>query len=215
MDIYGGHLYHGTDKKILRMPEKEREERACLCKQIADYSYSILQKNDVVVSPYTEKQKKAKEVLSDIWFDLWNQGIIRYTGWMNENPLYQYDYLYVSNNYDRAASYAKNSFIFGERGNVAYRLYQGAKRFNDFFTEMPDEINTSLQAFNEMVEEERGPVVVILDNLRKEDIQTETGKDIDWDGHEDFISDKDVIRSFRIINNRKYDLVAMEYCDVR
>ena len=131
MDIYGGQLYHGTDKKILRMPEKEREKRAFLCKQIADYSYNILQKNDVVVSPYTEKQKKAKEVLSDIWFDLWNQGIIRYTGWMNENPLYQYDYLYVSNNDDRAASYAKNSFIFGERGNVAYRLYQGAKRFND------------------------------------------------------------------------------------
>ena len=215
MDIYGGHLYHGTDKKILRMPEKEREERACLCKQIADYSYSILQKNDVVVSPYTEKQKKAKEVLSDIWFDLWNQGIIRYTGWMNKNPLYQYDYLYASNNYDRAASYAKNSFIFGERGNVAYWLYQGAKRFNDFFTEMPDEINASLKAFNEMAGEKREPIVVILDNLRKEDIQTETGKDIDWDGHEDFISDKDVIRSFRIINNRKYDLVAMEYCDVR
>ena len=215
MDIYGGHLYHGTDKKILRMPVQEREERARLCKQIADYSYSILQKNDVVVSPYTEKQKRAKEVLSDIWFDLWNHGINRYTGWINKNPLYQYDYLYASNNYDRAASYAKNSFIFGERGNVAYWLYQGAKRFDDFYTEVPDEINATLKTFNELAGEKREPIVVILDNLRKEDIQTETGKDIDWDGHEDFISDKDVIRSFRIINNRKYDLVAMEYSDVR
>ena len=215
MEIYGGHLYHGTDKKILRMSEQGREERARLCKQIADYSYSILQKNDVVVSPYTEKQKKAKEVLSDIWFDLWNQGIIRYTGWMNESPLYQYDYLYVSNNYDRAASYAKNSFIFGERGNVAYRLYQGAKRFNDFYMEMTDEINISLKAFNENAEEEREPIVVIIDNLRKEDIQMENGRDIDWDREGICISDEDVIRSFRIRNNEKYDLAAKEYRDVR
>ena len=215
MEIYGGHLYHGTDKKILRMSEQGREERARLCKQIADYSYSILQKNDVVVSPYTEKQKKAKEVLSDIWFDLWNQGIIRYTGWMNENPLYQYDYLYVSNNYDRAASYAKNSFIFGERGNVAYRLYQGAKRFNDFYTEMTDEMKISLKAFDEMVGGKREPIVVILNNLRKEDIQTENGKDIDWDTNGDCILDKDVVESFRIINNEKYDLTTMEYRSVR
>ena len=197
------------------MSEQGREERARLCKQIADYSYSILQKNDVVVSPYTEKQKKAKEVLSDIWFDLWNQGIIRYTGWMNESPLYQYDYLYVSNNYDRAASYAKNSFIFGERGNVAYRLYQGAKRFNDFYMEMTDEINISLKAFNENAEEEREPIVVIIDNLRKEDIQMENGRDIDWDREGICISDEDVIRSFRIRNNEKYDLAAKEYRDVR
>ena len=63
MEIYGGHLYHGTDKKILRMSEQGREERARLCKQIADYSYSILQKNDVVVSPYTEKQKNQTNIL--------------------------------------------------------------------------------------------------------------------------------------------------------
>ena len=215
MDIYGGHLYHGTDKKILHMPEQEREERARLCKQIADYSYSILQKNDVVVSPHTEKQKKAKEVLGDIWFDLWNHGINRYTGWINRNPLYQYDYLYVSNHYDRAASYAKNSFIFGERGNVAYWLYQGAKRFNDFFTKMPDEIKISLKAFDEMAGEKREPIVVILDNLRKEDIQTENGKDIAWDTKDGCILDKNVISSFRIINREKYDLTIMEYRDVR
>ena len=215
MDIYGGHLYHGTDKKILRMPEKEREKRAFLCKQIADYSYSILQKNDVVVSPYTEKQKKAKEVLSDIWFDLWNQGIIRYTGWMNKNPLYQYDYLYVSNNYDRAVSYAKNSFIFGERGNVAYWLYQGAKRFNDFFTEMPDEIKISLKTFTDVAVEKREPVVVILEKLRKRDIQTENGIEIDWDRPGGCIIDNVAAGSFRIINNENYNLTAMKYSDVR
>lgn len=98
---------------------------------------------------------------------------------------------------------------------MAYWLYQGAKRFTDFYTNMPDEINASLKAINEMVEEEREPVVVILDNLRKDDIQTETGKDIDWDRHGDFISDKDVTRSFRIINNKRYDLLTMEYRDVR
>lgn len=197
------------------MTEQEREERARLCKQIADYSYHILQKNDVVVSPYSDKQKKAKEVLGDIWIDLWNHGINRYTGWINKNPLYEYDYLYVSNNFDRAALYAKNSYIFGERGNVAYWLYQGAKRFNDFYTEMSDEVTISLKVFNEMAGEKRGPVVVIIENLRKEDIQTENGKDIDWDEYSDCISDKNFIQSLRIINNKKYDLAAKEYRDVK
>ena len=84
MDIYSGHLYHGKDKKILLMSEQEREERARLCKQIAEYSFSILQKNDVVLSPYTDKQKVAKAMRGDSWIDLWNFDINRYYKWIKK-----------------------------------------------------------------------------------------------------------------------------------
>ena len=37
--------------------------------------------------------------------------------------------------------------LYLERGNMACWLYQGAKRFNNFYTEMSDEMKISLQAF--------------------------------------------------------------------
>ena len=196
------------------MSKQEREMRACLCMQIADYSYSILQKRDIVVFPHTEGQKRSKEVLQDIWIPLWNQGINPYTGRKNNSQLYQYNNLYVSNNYYRAVMYAKNSFILGETGNVAYWMYQAARRFGEFLIDALEETKDAFKEFDALVNEKREPVVVILRGIRKQDIQTENGRDIDWDDWGDDISDKDCALSFRILNSAGYDLATMKYCEV-
>ena len=210
MNIYKGSMYHGTDMKILKMDGKQREERLALCSAVSEYTYNFLLSKNVTYSPYTEEQLQNKAKLLDIWIPFCNFGMIKYSGYKNKSPLYQYNGLYVTNNFERAVNYAKNSFIFGERGDVAYWLYKGAIRYDDYLESASDEIRTTISDFKNILKETPAPVVVVMDNLNKQNIKNENGSDIDWNLLEESYLDGSIVSSFRLLTPQDYDLAAME-----
>ena len=214
MDVYGGFMYHGTDRKILKMKKEEREERLALCKVVSEYLYDFLLSKNVAICAYSEEQNKSKNKLKDIWIPFCDRGMIKYSGFKNKNQLYQYDCLYVSNDYRRAADYARNGFVIGERGDVAFWLYKGASRFDDYYDNAPEIVKQGIKRFEEIIKEPPEPVVVVLDNLKKENIKNENGTEIDWDFFEEAYTQGEIIKSFRLINPQDYDLTSFKQRDV-
>ena len=214
MNKYEGIMYHGTDKNILRMGEQERKRRLELCNEMADYAYGFLKSKNLCVVLKSQLSEPDKEKLGDIWNDLRNFGMTKYEGAKRDNSLYQYGALYVTNGFDRAARYAKASFICGESGDVAYWLYLGAKRYYDFYCVDSEKKRAMINAFEEALKINPEPIVVFLENLEKNNIKHENGNDIDWDKmEEDFIRGS-IITSFRIVNSEDYDLASMRYIDI-
>ena len=210
MNIYKGSMYHGTDMKILKMDGKQREERLALCSAVSEYTYNFLLSKNVTYSPYTEEQLQNKEKLKDIWYSFCNFGMSKYSGYKNKSPLYQYNGLYVTNIFEQAVTYAKHSFIFGERGDVAYWLYQGAIRYDDYLESASDEIRTTISDFEKILKEKPASVVVVINNLDKQYIKNENGTDIDWNLFEESYLDGSSGNSFKLLNPQDYDLAAME-----
>ena len=207
-------MYHGTDMKILRMDGKQREERLALCSAVSEYTYNFLLSKNVTYSAYTEEQLQNKEKLKDIWNSFCYFGMTKYSGFKNKSPLYQYNGLYVTNNFERAVTYAKSSFIFGERGDVAYWLYKGAIRYDDYLESASDETKTVISDFETLLKETPAPVVVVMDKLDKQYIRHENGSDIDWDLWEESYLDGSLVDSFKLLNPQDYDLAAMKCISV-
>ena len=210
VDVYRGPLYHGTDRKILKMDKKGREERLALSKAVSEYLYSFLLSKNVALCAYSEEQLINKRKLKDIWEPLWNRGMIKYSAFKNNNQLYQYGCLYVSNDFFRAADYAKNGFVIGERGDVAYWLYKGAIRYDDYYENAPDMMKQLIRRFEEIIKEPPEPVVVVLENMKKQNIKNESGTEVDWDIFEEEYLRGKIIQSFRVINAQDYDLTKMK-----
>lgn len=128
--------------------------------------------------------------------------------------LYQYGSLYVTNGFDRAARYAKASFICGESGDVAYWLYLGAKRYDEFYCVDSEKKRAMITMFEEALKANPEPVVIFLENIEKDNIKTENGMDIDWDTMEEDYFKEVIEDSFRIVNPEDYDLASMRYIDI-
>ena len=214
MSTYKGVMYHGTDKNVLRMGEQERKRRLELCNEMADYAYGFLKSKNLCVVLKSQLSEPDKEKLGDIWNDLRNYGMTKYEGAKRDNTLYQYGSLYVTNSLDRAARYARASFICGESGDVAYWLYLGAKRYYDFSCVDSEKKRAMISAFEEALKVNPEPVVLFLENIEKNNIKHENGNDIDWEEMEEDFVRGSIITSFRIVNPEDYDLASMRYVDI-
>ena len=198
-------MYHGTDQNVLNMTEDERRRAAYVCGEISRISYSVLKENNVSFITNTAEQIISKNRLGDYWFIACN-AMIKYESRVNNSALYQYDDLYITNSIERAMRYAKNSFVFGEQGSVAYDLYKGATFFTDFTSLLSNE---EIDVFNEflfMANREKQPVVVLFEDLPIEDIRFENGNRING---LDVYSDN-LIGSYRLSNKGKYKLTEMK-----
>lgn len=210
---YKGLLYHGTDRKIIEMTNEERQERLRICDVVSAFSYDILSKKHVKFPAYSEEELAAKRKLEDIWNNLWILGINRYTGRINGNTLFQYDSLYVTNNFTRAESYAIHSPIIGERGNVAVLLYEAASRFVDLKSIADDSIRVDLEKFEVIKKEKFCPIVVVFEKVPKAWIKHENGADISWE-FEDFYAKGNPACSFRLSPDEPYDFATLNIIDI-
>lgn len=198
-------MYHGTDQSVLNMTEDERRRAAYVCGEISRISYSILKENKVSYITNTKEQAASKNRLKDDWVIVCN-AMIKYEGRVNDNALFQYDDLFITNSIERARRYAENSFIFGEQGCVAYDLYKGASYFTDFNSGLSREEREILNEFLNMANIERQPVIVLFEDLPIEDILFENGKPVR--GLD--IYSKSWECSFRLNNRERYKLSEMK-----
>lgn len=214
MSTYKGVMYHGTDKNVLRMGELERKRRLELCNEMADYAYDFLKAKNLCVFSKSQLSEVDREKIGDIWNNLRESGMTKYEGAKRNNSLYQYGSLYVTNWLARAVSYAKASFICGESGDVAYWLYTGAKRYDDFYFVDSERKRAMMKSFEEALKVKPEPVVIFLENIEKDNIMREDGIDIDWDTMEEDYFKEVIHDSFRVVNPKGYDLASMRYVDI-
>ena len=198
-------MYHGTDQSVLNMTEDERRRAAYVCGEISRISYGVLKENNVSYTTNTKEQAASKNRLKDKWTVVCN-AMIKYEGRVNDNALFQYDDLYITNSIEKARIYAKNSFIYGEQGSVAYDLYKGASYFTDFNSGLSHEERGIINEFLNMTNRERHPVIVLFEDLPIEDILLENGNPVR--GLD--VYSENLVSPFRLKNRERYILSEMK-----
>jgi hypothetical protein len=158
-------FYHGSDARILRMPQKERMLMHKTCKEVAamlwQYYKPHCDGNGLLkdLRDYVPEQHKLYNALFDK-VSLW-------ASYVDGASSYQYqdEGIYLTTEIYKARNYAYNSFAFGEVGSIAYRMIQGLDfyRFEDFKpnAEEADAINRVKQFAQGSPE----PTVTIVDDV--------------------------------------------------
>ena len=206
-------LYHGTDDRILKMTAEEREAFKNDCFMVCDYLWSIFKpyyETNIMVPinlPGYEgcmgMEKKLYEFKDAFNYDENPDDYITLCYALNRqsariigNELYDYNYLYISNDIERAKSYARRSFAFGEIGLTAYQLIEGERKIK-LPEYNPDE--KTLAAIDKIylfANDKSIPVVVELSDYDPETIQLDNGRPMRWD----FVHDSVTI-SLRCVAN--------------
>ena len=169
-------LYHGTDKKLLEYSEKERIEIQKLCNQISDYCYYRFVDDGLSIFSLTNYKTKRESEIGDCWsyfLDVFQKYDSRKRG----SNLYQYGSLYLTGDRKKAEVYARNSFIMGEQGIVAYWLYVAASRVWDLKRTSQDLV----EMFESLTTQPSIPIVLTFTNIPKDDLLSERGEEIDWE----------------------------------
>ena len=172
-------FYHGTDKKLLDYSEKERTEVQKLCTQISNYCYyRFLDDGLSIFSPTNYKIKRGSEIGVDCWSHFLN-AFQKYDSRKKDSNLYQYGFLYLTGDRKKAENYARNAYIMGEQGIVAYWLYVAASKVWDL--QSSQDLVDLLERFESLIAKPRIPILLTFTNIPKDDLLSERGKEIQWE----------------------------------
>ena len=169
-------LYHGTDKKLLEYSEKERIEIQKLCNQISDYCYYRFVDDGLSIFSLTNYKTKRESEIGDCWSNFLDV-FQKYDSRKRGSNLYQYGSLYLTGDRKKAEVYARNSFIMGEQGIVAYWLYVAASRVWDLKRTSQDLV----EMFESLTTQPSIPIVLTFTNIPKDDLLSERGEEIEWE----------------------------------
>ena len=179
-------LYHGTDKKLLDYSEKERLEIQKLCNHISDYCYYRFLDDGLSIFSLTNYKIKRGSEIGDCWSQFLN-AFQKYDSRKKNSTLYQYGSLYLTGDRKKAENYARNSYIMGEQGIVAYWLYVAASKVWDLQGTSQDLIEL-LERFESLTAKPSIPILLTFTNIPKADLLSERGKEIQWEALGDSIT---------------------------
>ena len=172
-------LYHGTDKKLLNYSEKERIEIQKLCNQISDYCYYRFLDDGLSIFSLTNYKTKREPEIGDCWRNFLDV-FQKYDSRKRGSNLYQYGSLYLTGDRKKAEVYARNSFIMGEQGIVAYWLYVAASRVWGLKRTSQDLVEM-FESFESLTTKPSIPIVLTFTNIPKDDLLSERGEEIEWE----------------------------------
>ena len=212
MKNYPRVLYHGTDRKVLLYSTEKRQAVAKLCESISGYLYQKFTADGLDFSHLSEYKKKVNNLLGDDCYRLFD-AYQKYSSYRHGSELYQYDSLYVTNNWDRAARFARNGFIMGERGYVAYSLFNSALKIWDLHDGVTKEMEDTLTHFEMLSKLQREPVILSFVDVPENDLFHEDGKPINWDSEEKYYLSSDTVLNFRVAQSSRltFDDATIEY----
>ena len=196
--IFPKELYHGTDSCIFYSSDEERTRRRILCSDISEYLYQKFVADGMSVYRLTEYKKKRIDQIGNIWFKFCDS-FQKYDSFRNKSPLYEYDSFYVTNSKARAERYARSSFVFGEKGDIAFWLYNTAIKVWDIKAEMNCEMQNKAQQFEIICNEKPNPIIIVFENVPEQWLLREDGKEIDWNTEEVLFLDNDIQLSLRCV----------------
>lgn len=191
-------FFHGTDAKVLRMTEQERDELKNACLVVIDCLWNFFK--DHLINNLIEYREQLGE---ELWRNL-NTACTCNRARLENNQQYQYGNLYLTNNPLRAISYALSSNVYGELGNIAKRFYEAALVLKFDFSKMSIDNQKYFDLFRKVIAEKPEPVVCALPNINLDLVQNDKGAEFDWSVDFDTIFGMDGIGSFRYIG--AYDL---------
>ena len=190
-------LYHGTDDRILKMSDEERKAFKNDCIMVSDYLWSIFkpyyETNTMVpinlpgYEGCTGMERKLYEFKDAFEYDKSPDDYItlcyalsRQDARISGNEQYDYSHIYLSNQIERAKSYARRSSAFGEIGLTTLQLIEGEKKINlpEF---NPDEKTiAAINKISSFAKEDAIPVVVELSDYDPETILFDNGRPLKW-----------------------------------
>lgn len=172
-------LYHGTDKKIIDYSAEERTRIQELCIMISDYTFQLLSEDGLSVSSLFKYKAKRQLVFGDSWPQIMD-AFQKYDSRKKGSNLYQYGSVYLTGDRRKAEIYARDAFIMGEQGKVAYWLYVAASKIWNLKECNPDMIDCC-DSFESLMLKPHIPVLITFDSIPEEDLLNERGETIDWD----------------------------------
>ena len=166
-------LYHGSDERVISMPEEERKEFLSSCWKIAEYVWQYVQ-------PFatTNDHARFKDYMSEHRYKVFCLGVsIYYHSRCLENPLFEYDALYLTSFEDEAWRYAHRAHYFGEAGFVAYAMTCAALSRGLELT-LDESMSRMMDSVVAFAEGPRRPVVIAVDQYDPDLLKTETGEEL-------------------------------------
>lgn len=174
-------LYHGTDNRVFTSSEEERLFFAALCSDIAEFSYQKFLEDGLSISAgLFEYKRKRGDLLGNDYYSLLDC-FQKYDSYKKGSQYYQYNNLYLTSLRDKAEHYARLSNVFGERGHVAFCLYQSALKLWDIKCEADPIMLCKIEQFEELCCYKPEPIILVFENVPKQYLLGEFGKQIDWE----------------------------------
>lgn len=185
-------LYHGTDARMIEMSFDERQTYLNACKQVVDYFgerflpyYTNWDMVETIIDgriAFISKRRieKYKDyIIQHSGATLWYNIIEKLSMYElnNENcQLYQYDCLYLTGDYNKAANYATRAFAGGEIGLISYRFIQLAEILKN---EIRYEEFDAIKKIKAFAEAEPCPVLIPFSDLDANYLLTDKGSPLD------------------------------------
>ena len=172
-------LYHGTDARIIRMTEEERNLYIDTCHIVVNYLWSFFK-------PLFKDNKlgQYKEILSSeetpyLYLNV-SEKLSMVDMMLNGRQQYQYGDLYLTSRDFSATSYSRSSFAGGEIGLIAFRMIEAAEIIG--FEGLYDNTDAiaAIETVKKFALDESEPVVLKVRDLAPEYLQEDTGIAIDW-----------------------------------
>lgn len=153
-------LYHGTDAKIIRMSEQERESYRTCCESVIknlfpyyeqNYCFGVNRNFRVEINGLDDETKRNIE-----------QALRLCDKMLHGNQLYQYPkgVIYLTNVGINLQGYAKKAFAGGELGFIAYYMCKVALNSGFLAFYRDNKIESAIQRVIEFGEKKREPVVI-------------------------------------------------------
>ena len=172
-------LYHGTDARIIRMTEEERNNYLNTCHAVVNYLWDYfkplyrerkLEQYKDALSPKDNPYLYANVYEKLSMVDMKNNGCQQY----------QYGDLYLTSRDYSADNYARRSFAGGEIGLMAYRMIEAAEIIGfDGLYENKAAV-ADIETIKKFALEENEPVIIKVKDLDPKYLQTDTGEPIEW-----------------------------------
>lgn len=197
MEIKDGIFYHGTDARIVSMSDDERKGFVKDIDIAIGYMWPFFE-------PYKFRMEELKDVLeydkdNTLWLKLYD-ALIHYGAMTVGNEQYQYGSFYLTNFLGRAASYAVESFAFGESGFNAYYMFKASEKIKFEGWNPAKDVLSALNRIDAFASEESQPVVFQFTDINFHDLQLENGKHLTEENKDVFLSSGGSFRYTGILN---------------
>ena len=169
-------FFHGTDRHILRMTSRERDEAKKYCISAVKFLMKKYDENNWKDYSKTNGLCLCHEKYHNV-VDAW----IGASSWIQGHKNFEYDNVYVTTSPDKAFSYACHSFVYGELGYFAHFLNYGAKEFGFDLSDADDYQRQALSYVRNRTIEDSDPVVLMIFGVEKDRIRTKIGQQVNWE----------------------------------
>ena len=173
------YLYHGTDARIIKMTEEERNNYINICHAVVNYLWSFfkplfqerkLEHYKDMLSPKDNPNLYANVYEKLSMVDMMNNGCQQY----------QYGDLYLTSCGFSAANYSRRSFAGGEIGLIAYRMIEAAETIGFDGLYKNNTAVYDIKTVKQFALEESEPIVIKVRDIDPLLLQEDTGETIDW-----------------------------------